>query len=102
MAVYKEEKTGTWRVIYRYTDWTGEKKQTQKGNCYTCCDERWVLEFYWEHRNDSVEELATSVMKNEQMWGRDLTEIPGFLAATIENLQKIRNQGALSAYRDCI
>jgi tagaturonate reductase len=73
-----------------------------KGNCYTCCDERWVLEFYWEHRNDSVEELATSVMKNEQMWGRDLTEIPGFLAATIENLQKIRNQGALSAYRECI
>ena len=30
MAVYKEEKTNTWRVIYRYTDWTGEKKQTQK------------------------------------------------------------------------
>ena len=29
MAVYKEEKTNTWRVIYRYTDWTGEKKQTQ-------------------------------------------------------------------------
>lgn len=30
MAVYKEEKSGTWRVIYRYTDWTGAKKQTQK------------------------------------------------------------------------
>lgn len=30
MAVYKEEKTGTWRVIYRYIDWTGERKQTQK------------------------------------------------------------------------
>ena len=30
MAVYKEEKTNKWRVIYRYTDWTGEKKQTQK------------------------------------------------------------------------
>lgn len=30
MAVYKEEKTNTWRVIYRYTDWTGERKQTQK------------------------------------------------------------------------
>ncbi len=30
MAVYKEEKTNTWRVIYRYTDWTGEKKKTQK------------------------------------------------------------------------
>jgi integrase len=30
MAVYKEEKTNTWRVLYRYTDWTGERKQTQK------------------------------------------------------------------------
>lgn len=29
MAAYKE-KTGTWRVIYRYTGWTGERKQTQK------------------------------------------------------------------------
>jgi predicted component of type VI protein secretion system len=30
MAVYKEEKTNTWRVIYRYTDRNGERKQTQK------------------------------------------------------------------------
>ena len=30
MAVYREEKTNTWRVIYRYTDWTGERKQSQK------------------------------------------------------------------------
>ena len=30
MSVYKEAKTNTWRVVYRYVDWTGEKKQTQK------------------------------------------------------------------------
>lgn len=30
MAVYKEEKTNTWRAVYRYTDWSGERKQTQK------------------------------------------------------------------------
>ena len=30
MAIYKEEKTNTWRVIYRHTDWTGERKQSQK------------------------------------------------------------------------
>ena len=30
MAVYKEEKTNTWRVIYRYTDWKGERRQSQK------------------------------------------------------------------------
>ena len=30
MAVYRDEATGTWRVLYRFTDWTGKKKQTQK------------------------------------------------------------------------
>ena len=30
MAVYKDDKTNTWRVIYRYTDWNGERKQSQK------------------------------------------------------------------------
>ncbi|MCD7771845.1 MAG: site-specific integrase [Oscillospiraceae bacterium] len=30
MSVYKDEKTNTWRSIYRYTDWNGERKQTQK------------------------------------------------------------------------
>ena len=30
MAVYKEEKTNTWRAVYRYTDWNCERKQTQK------------------------------------------------------------------------
>ena len=27
MAVYKDEKTNTWRVLYLYTDWNGERKQ---------------------------------------------------------------------------
>jgi integrase len=30
MAVYKESDTNTWRVIYRYTDWMGARKQTSK------------------------------------------------------------------------
>lgn len=30
MAVYKEERTNTWRVIYRYIDWNGARKQSQK------------------------------------------------------------------------
>ena len=51
MAVYKEEKTGTWRVIYRYTDWNGERKQSQKrgfktkrgnGNSLTRLQQTWI------------------------------------------------------------
>ena len=30
MSIYKDEATGTWRVIYRYTDFTGQKKQTSR------------------------------------------------------------------------
>lgn len=30
VPVYKDSKTNTWRAIYRYTDWKGERKQSQK------------------------------------------------------------------------
>ena len=30
MSIYKDNVTGKWRVVYRYTDWTGKKKQTSK------------------------------------------------------------------------
>ena len=73
-----------------------------KGNTYVCSDDRWALEFYWNHRNDSIEDLVHAVMTNEQMWGQDLTKIAGFEAATVENLKKIRNDGAIAAYKSCL
>ena len=73
-----------------------------KGNVYTCSDDRWVLEFYWQHRDDSESQLVHAVMTNERMWGQDLTKIPGFEKAVAQNLSQIRSQGALSAYKDCL
>ena len=73
-----------------------------KGNTYTCSDDRWALEFYWAHRNDTPEALVHAVMTNAQMWGQDLTQIPGFEAATVANLKKIRTQGAIAAYASCL
>ena len=72
------------------------------GNTYVCSDDRWALEFYYAHRNDSVEDLVHAVMTNEQMWGQDLTAIAGFEAATVANLKKIRTEGALAAYASCL
>lgn len=72
------------------------------GNCYTCSDDRWVLEFYWDHRGDSVQQLVHAVMTDTRMWGQDLTRIAGFEAATVENLKKIRAEGAIAAYRSCL
>ena len=73
-----------------------------KGNEYTVSDDRWVLEFYNEHKNDDVPTLVHAVMTNEQMWGQDLTKVPGFEEATVKNLTNIRENGALAAYASCL
>ncbi len=73
-----------------------------KGNTYTCSDDRWALEFYWAHKDDTVEDLVHAVMTNEQMWGQDLTKVEGFEAATVANLKLIREKGALEAYKSCL
>ena len=72
------------------------------GNTYTCSDDRWALEFYYAHKDDSVEDLVHAVMTNEQRWGQDLTAIAGFEAATVANVKKIREEGALAAYASCL
>ena len=72
------------------------------GNTYTCSDDRWALEFYYAHKDDSIADLVHAVMTNQQMWGQDLTAIEGFEAATVANLTKIRTEGALAAYAACL
>lgn len=37
-------------------------------------------------------------MQNGQMWGQDLTAVPGFEAAVVSALKLIREQGAKAAY----
>lgn len=73
-----------------------------KGNTYTCSDDRWVLEFYYEHRNDSVEDLVHAVMTDQRMWGQDLTGVDGFEAAVVRDLSMIREEGAAAAYAACL
>ena len=68
------------------------------GNTYTVSDDRFVLEFYYEHRNDDAAALTHAVMKDERMWGMDLTTIEGFEEAVVKALEVIRSEGALKAY----
>ncbi len=73
-----------------------------KGNTYTVSDDRWALEFYWNHRNDSAEALVHAVLTNEQMWDQDLTQIAGLESAVLANLNTIRTEGAKAAYASCL
>ena len=73
-----------------------------KGNEYTVSDDRWVLEFYRDHRHDSAEELIHAVMTNQEMWGQDLTKVPGFEKEAARILKLIHEEGTLAAYQACL
>ena len=73
-----------------------------KGNEYTISDDRWALSFFWEHREDDPAALTHAVLTNQQMWGQDLTEVPGLEKAVLCGLTMIREQGALAAFRSCL
>ena len=73
-----------------------------KGNEYKVQDDAWVLDFYYEHRNDSVEDLVKAVLTNTRMWGEDLSAIAGVEAAVATGLKLIRTEGAEKAFASCL
>ena len=72
------------------------------GNEYVVSDDRWALDFYYEHRNDSAEDLVHAVLTNEKMWDQDLTQIKGLEETVVADLKKIREEGAKAAYASCL
>ena len=73
-----------------------------KGNEYICSDDRWVLEFFYDHRNDDADELVHQVMTNTRMWDQDLTAVPGFEQFVKAGLKLIRSSGAEAAFKSCL
>ena len=69
MAVYKEEKTNTWRVIYRYTDWTGERKQSQKRGFKT---KREALTWEREQLNKATADLDMTFASFVEQYTADM------------------------------
>lgn len=45
--------------------------------------------FYTAWKNNSAENLVLEVLQNEELWGTDLTQLPGFLNAVQEQLESI-------------
>ena len=72
------------------------------GNTYTVSDDRWALEFFYDHRNDSEEDLVKAVLGNEKMWDQDLNKIDNLTETVIADLKKIHTEGAEKAYADCL
>lgn len=72
------------------------------GNEYTVKDDRWILEFYYSHKEDTEEELTEAVLSNIEMWGQDLTGISGLKEQVVRDLKVIRTEGAKEAYAKCL
>ncbi len=72
------------------------------GNTYICSDDRWALEFYWNHKDDSAADLVHAVLTNQQMWDRDLSQIAGLEQTVLDGLNKIRTEGAEAAFASCL
>jgi len=69
MAIYKESSTNTWRVIYRYTDWTGERKQSSKRGFATKRDaQAWEREQLQKEQSDLDMTFASFV----QLYSQDM------------------------------
>lgn len=78
MPIYKETKTNTWRVVFRYTNWRGQRKQSQKRGFSTKKEaQQWEREQMLKVNSDidmtfaSFVETYTADMKNrvkENTW----------------------------------
>ncbi len=76
------------------------------GNCnnndYIIADDKAILDFYYQNKDLSLDELAIKVCKNTDFWGEDLTKINGFCEAVSSILEKINTNGAYSVMRECV
>ena len=95
----------------------GTKDNVDEGPCtnktctnyYEVKDDDWVLNFYYDHRMDSVEDLVHAVVHNERMWGTALSqlavEIPTtmtFEQAVIGYLTRIESVGMYRALSEMV
>ena len=69
MSIYKEPKTNTWRVIYRFTDWTGERKQTQKRGFKT---KREAAAWEYEQKNKKAADLDMTLASFVELYTKDM------------------------------
>lgn len=71
------------------------------GEEYTIKDDRFILEFYYAHRDDGSRAIAEAVLANKDFWGEDLTGYDGLVEEVAADLQVIEEQGAYELMRRC-
>lgn len=60
-------------------------------------EEAAVLATAWQ--SGSAEATVRQVLSNQQLWGKDLTQLPGWEEAVLEQLRLLQSEGALAVLR---
>lgn len=72
------------------------------GNEYTVKDDKPILQFFYDHKDDDAQTLAHAVCSNVDFWDEDLSKIPGFEEAVAGYLKAIEEKGAYEVMKDCL
>ncbi len=63
-------------------------------------DDEWVLNEFLKLKDADDETLAKTIINNEKMWDKELSDLPGFTDLVIEDLKLIREKGMYEAMRE--
>ncbi|MEG0765690.1 MAG: tagaturonate reductase, partial [Pseudoflavonifractor sp.] len=75
----------------------------QRGaDTYEIKDDQWVLDFFYDHRDDDNAALAHAVIHNEKMWGDALVNLVGFEGTVATMLNMIDGAGMYKAIENCL
>jgi tagaturonate reductase len=72
------------------------------GNEYSIKDDKPVLQFFYDHREDGAAALTHAVCTNVDFWDEDLSKIPGFEEAVAGYLKGIQEKGAYEVMKECL
>ena len=67
---------------------------------YEIKDDQWVLDFFYDHRNDTPEALAEAVIENDRMWDGALKSLDGFTEQVTDDLKLINEKGMYEALKE--
>jgi len=67
---------------------------------YEIKDDPWVLDFYYEHRNDGARAIVHAVVNEQRLWDGKLAALSGFEAAAAAELERIEAVGMRRAMEE--
>ncbi|ADL03708.1 tagaturonate reductase [Lacrimispora saccharolytica] len=71
------------------------------GDEYTVKDDKPVLQFFYDHKDDDTASFVHAVCTNDDFWDEDLSKIPGFEEAVAGYLRAIKEKGTYEVMKEC-